>query len=215
MTDTTNPTNSELSPDNACSTETKPKKPQNYNDPRKHIASGTGARARRDRKLKDRTLDKLNPRQEQFCQLYSQHKLNNAECARRSGYSQKHAKIVANRLLKNPNIKRRIREIELEAGERNRVTLDEVISNLRTTHEAAFSSGSYAAAVRATELLGRYIGMFTDKVKVNHLGAILQTNDPDSAARQFDRFQRISNLVDNPTDEDAENRPQRFREKDE
>lgn len=164
------------------------------NDPRKHMKGGSGGAAKKAARLEERVIDKLSNRQEEFCQLYVQHSMNNAECARRVGYSDKHARVVANRLLKNPNIKRRIQELELEAGERNKVSLDEVISGLRTARDSAMSSGAYGPAVRATELLGRYIGMFSEKIDHKHIGLLLATNDPTAASQQLDRFNRISKL---------------------
>ncbi|MDR2175485.1 MAG: terminase small subunit [Synergistaceae bacterium] len=60
----------------------------------------------------------LNSRQERYCQEYTADpKRNQTRAAVRAGYSEKSARINASILMKNPNILRRIKELEREALE--------------------------------------------------------------------------------------------------
>jgi len=55
-----------------------------------------------------------------------------------------------------------IEELGVEAAERADLTIDSVLQNLREDRKAARAAGQYGPAVRADELLGKYLAMFTD-----------------------------------------------------
>jgi phage terminase small subunit len=68
---------------------------------------------------------KLSGRQERFCAEYiNDLKRNQRQAALRAGYSDKGAAVEASRMLKNPNILRRIKELEREALEEAGYSLD-------------------------------------------------------------------------------------------
>ncbi len=56
-------------------------------------------------------------------------------------------------------------ELGIEAAERADLTVDSVLKNLREDRKAARAAGQYGPAVRADELLGKYLAMFTDVSK--------------------------------------------------
>jgi len=60
----------------------------------------------------------------------------------------------------------RISQLQEAAAQRNEVTLDEVISMLRKSYEDAKAAKQHGPAVRAAELLGRYMGLFKDRLLV-------------------------------------------------
>ncbi len=83
----------------------------------------------------------------------------------RAGYSEKSARSAGGRLLRNPLMKAYIEELGVEAAERADLTIDSVLKNLREDRKAARAANQYGPAVRADELLGKYLAMFTDVSK--------------------------------------------------
>lgn len=74
--------------------------------------------------------NKLPKKQEKFCQEYVID-LNGTQAAIRAGYSENSANEQASRMLANVNIKERIKELQLELQERNKLKADDVINELR------------------------------------------------------------------------------------
>jgi phage terminase small subunit len=128
----------------------------------------------------------LNPKREKFCHLIVAGELTQKDCYTAAGYSGNQASHIAHRLLKLPEIKNRIAEIqesvaktvELNTG----VTKSWVIENLKDIVEKAKQdvevydkrgkpTGKYVfqgmVANRALELIGKEIGMFSDKLKLS------------------------------------------------
>lgn len=140
--------------------------------------SDEGLAKGRAKSTERRLSSRLLPRQEKFCQLMADASMTQTQALISAGYSAKNARSSANKLLANPKIQARIHELRIEAGKRNEVNLDEVIEGLRRARDEAESSGQYSAAIRATELLGKYLGMFSDKISVSSSGAgsALDTN---------------------------------------
>ena len=83
----------------------------------------------------------------------------------RAGYSEKSAQSAGSRLLRDPRMKAYIEELGVEAAERADLTIDSVLKNLREDRKAARAAGQFGPAVRADELLGKYLAMFTDVSK--------------------------------------------------
>ncbi len=80
----------------------------------------------------------------------------------RAGYSEKSARSAGGRLLREPRMKAFIAELGIEAAERADLTIDGVLKNLREDRDAARKAGQFGPAVRADELMGKYLAMFTD-----------------------------------------------------
>ena len=83
----------------------------------------------------------------------------------RAGYSKNGAQSGGSRLLRDPRIQAYIAELEAEATERAGLTVDGVLKNLREDRDAARKAGQYGPAVRADELMGKHLAMFTDVSK--------------------------------------------------
>ncbi len=67
--------------------------------------------------------------------------------------------------MREPRMKAFIAELGVEAAERADLTVDSVLKNLREDRKAARKAGQFGPAVRADELLGKYLAMFTDVSK--------------------------------------------------
>lgn len=104
---------------------------------------------------------------------------NGAAAAERAGYAKRGAKQRAHELLQLPEIKARIEELRAEQAKRTEITADYVLTRLRENVERAMQAeavydregkptGEYRydgnVANRALELLGKHLGMFTDRV---------------------------------------------------
>ena len=113
---------------------------------------------------------------------------NATQAAIRAGYSEHTAYSIGQRLMKDVSIQEAIRAGMDDRKERTRLTADYVIDNLREIAERCMQKspvmvkGEQATdeegrhiwtfdaknAIRALELLGRHMGMFTDKVNVQN-----------------------------------------------
>ena len=104
----------------------------------------------------------LTPRQQRFCQEYAID-LNATAAARRAGYSEKTVHVQGPRLLANVRVASRIAELQDEVAERNKLSVDGVVTNLAELRDEAVAAGQMGPAVRAQELIGRTIGAFVDR----------------------------------------------------
>ena len=101
----------------------------------------------------------MTPKQHSFAIEYLKD-LNATQAAQRAGYA--HPKVQGSQLLSHPAVKSQV-EIELESrSERVRVDVDWVITRLGL--EASSHSNNASVRVRALELLGRHLGVFTSEV---------------------------------------------------
>jgi phage terminase small subunit len=126
----------------------------------------------------------LTDKQEQFAQEYIID-LNATQAAIRAGYSEKTAGEQGSRLLKNVKVLTRIDELKQERAERNQLDQDWVLTRLRQISDRCVQAepvlkwdyeermlvetGEYqfdsVGANKATELIGKHLGMFKDKVE--------------------------------------------------
>lgn len=108
----------------------------------------------------------MNDKKQAFTEEYLKD-CNATQAAIRAGYSPHTAKQQGSRLLTNVDVRTRIGALQDQAAARNRVEIDEIIGKLRGAYDEAMGDGRYGAAVRAAELLGKHIGMFSDKVQAS------------------------------------------------
>ena len=127
---------------------------------------------------------KLNARQKYFCEFYVASG-NATESAIKAGYKEKYAGVNADKLLKNTNISKYIKEIT-EEHTNNRIAKAEEILEFLTatlrgevTEEVVVGGFGKSATekisknvdlkdrLKAAELLGKRYRLFTDKVEVD------------------------------------------------
>ena len=140
-------------------------------------------------------MDKLTVKQEKFAQcLFSG--MSQRE-AYKATYDAKNMKdnvidIAASKLFKNPKVTIRLEQLTDELKERNMVTVEWVLNKLKSVCERCMQeeavmtkdgdeyveSGVYkfehSGANKSLELLGKHLGMFTDKIE--HSGEIKMPN---------------------------------------
>ena len=111
----------------------------------------------------------LKPRQDSFCVHYttigSETYSHGTKAALAAGYSESSAHVTATKLLKQDAIRERIIELQAENMKRNLITVDKVLADLEHDKLLARKHNQYSVAKGCTELQGKYLAMFTDKMK--------------------------------------------------
>lgn len=100
--------------------------------------------------------------------------LNATQAAKRAGYSEKYANRQASQLLTVPEVQDAISRAMKERSERTGITADYVLYGIRDVAERSMDPEGYdaSAALRAFELLGKHLKLFTDKTETNLSGGL-------------------------------------------
>lgn len=126
---------------------------------------------------------KLTDKQEMFCKEYLVD-LNATRAAIRAGYSEKTAKDIACENLAKPYLQERIQELMANRAEKVTVTAENVLKSIldirdtstqkialtdKEGNETGYDMLDKNAALKANELLGKHLVLFTDKVESKNL----------------------------------------------
>ena len=109
---------------------------------------------------------KCNAKEDRFAREYVVD-LEKKNAAIRAGYAKKTAGAQATVLLSRPWVKDRIAELQAALAGRMDLTADGVVEQLMKDHKLAQEAGHHSAAVRATELLGKRLGLWIDRVRTD------------------------------------------------
>ena len=108
-----------------------------------------------------------NPRQEHFAQLVATGQ-SPAQAYAAAGYEEKTAYTCGPRLLKRPEVRSRVTELQQTAAQtsvsRAALSRDFVVRELMDNALKAKENHEWPASNRALELLGRELGMFVERV---------------------------------------------------
>jgi phage terminase small subunit len=124
---------------------------------------------------------RLNLRQRAFvCEYLID--LNATQAALRAGYSQKTAGSLGHELLKKPEIEAAISEAMKDRQQRTLITADKVLTDIELIKSDAMRTKvgndgnaemiNHGAALRACELQGKHLQLWTEKSVVEHRGAV-------------------------------------------
>ena len=114
--------------------------------------------------LKDKNGRRLTKRQKEFCEYFIQSDtLNVAEAMKKAGYSAITIDKKSYDMLRNPLVAQYIERLQNARRTRMRIDSDEVIRRLIRIATKAEDESEYHAALRALELLGKHLQLFTDK----------------------------------------------------
>lgn len=115
----------------------------------------------------------LTLKQEAFCQAYLENGGNGSE-AYRSAYSVSKMKpdaiaVEASRLLVNPNVALRVKELRAAIEERHQITMDDLIGELEEARSQAIGLNvpQLSVAVSATMGKAKMLGFLSDKVELS------------------------------------------------
>jgi phage terminase small subunit len=110
-------------------------------------------------------MQMLTPKRQAFVQHYVLTG-NSTEAAKLAGYSARSARTEGSRLLTNAAVRE---AVEVERGrlrERSDLQADDVIQGLRKIAED--ESAPHSARVQSWKILGQHLGMFTERIQVEH-----------------------------------------------
>lgn len=105
----------------------------------------------------------MTAKQEAFAIEYLKDK-NATQAAIRAGYSAKTARSIACEMLARPDIQEFVRAKQDEARKNATVTVDGIVDQLREIASNVLAKDS--DRIRALELIGKYLGMFTERVEM-------------------------------------------------
>lgn len=132
--------------------------------------------------------DGLTAKQERFCIEYMKD-LNKEKAYIRAGYSGSPQGNVS-RLFNKPVVQKRIAELQRMKFEEAKLTVSKVEESLIRIAENAEAEGRYSAAIRAWELLGKYLGMFDQRLEVT----VHSDKTEEELDAEIDRLQRMVHL---------------------
>lgn len=112
--------------------------------------------------------EELTPKQARFVEEYLLD-LNAAAAARRAGYSEKNADSIAAQLLSKAKVFEAVQNAVAARSAKAEITAEYVLENLKRLSERCMSEKEFApsAAARALELLGKHLGLFSDRVELS------------------------------------------------
>jgi phage terminase small subunit len=135
----------------------------------------------------------LSSKQEEFCNQYLVD-LNATQSAVRSGYTETTARANCGRMLADPKVKARIDELKVERIKRTQIEVDEVIDRLLRVADKSEDEGDWHASLRAIELLGKHLAMFSDKTKIQIENPFAAGQSDEDIKRDTINFARIAGL---------------------
>lgn len=115
-----------------------------------------------------------------FCENYvGDCNLNATEAARKAKYKNPH--VISAQLMDKPEIKAYIQRLLDESAMRSRLTADYVLAMIVSTLEKAYADNDHKIVLKASELLGKHLKLFTDvqehKFTVNEMGKVVIEHD--------------------------------------
>jgi len=113
-----------------------------------------------------RNDSKLTERQKMFCKEYIID-LNATQASIRAGYSEKTAKQIGSENLSKPYLQEEIARLMKSREERVKLTADKVLEDIERVRTLAEGSEQYSVSLKASELQGKHLAMFTDKQQIN------------------------------------------------
>lgn len=128
-------------------------------------------------------MKRLTPKQKKFVEAYvavGQHSYGNgSEAARVAGYKGdgEQLKVQGSKLLTYPHVKREVARFTQAATQRVNITIDKVLNDLEEVRVGALADRKWSAAAKASELQGKYLKMFVDRIE--HTVAIEELPDEE------------------------------------
>jgi len=132
---------------------------------------------------------KLTPKQEMFCKEYLVD-MNATQAAIRAGYSEATAYSIGQENLKKPELAQYVQSLMDKRSEAVEITAQNILNDILETRKAAAAEGKHSDRLRANELLGKHLKMFTDKVEHSgrvELGSILEEINGSSSGLPTDQ----------------------------
>ena len=133
----------------------------------------------------------LTPTQLRLCEEYLKD-LNAKQAALRAGMPMAWALKHSSSELRKPHIAAHLDLLQKERAARTRISIDLVVRRLLRIATTAEEGNKLPEAIRALELLGKHLAMFTEKVDATFHNPFSSGDTPDAIKRDFDRLMRIA-----------------------
>ena len=141
----------------------------------------------------------MTDRQWAFCRRYVKQGFTNGTGAYRHVFpnckSDLAAESASSRMLRNVKVSAYLSEVQARASEEVQVDANYVLEGLKEEAERLGEGSSHSARVRALELIGKHLGMFTDKRAEEHGGEPEEAQTPERAARLWAMLQQIKSVA--------------------
>ena len=137
--------------------------------------------------------DVLTPKEKIFCIEYV--KLLNARAAAGiAGYGASYTRSKATQILKRPRVIKEIERLRAAASASTSVTPADILRRIDKIARKAEDGADSANALRALEMMGRHLGMFTDKheSKVTIDNPFKSGNDEETLTKDTSRLAKIA-----------------------
>lgn len=134
----------------------------------------------------------LTPLEEAFCANFVE-LLDAKAAALKAGYSATTARKTIFELMRRPGIQKRLSELRLEVIKKVGLEKRDILYRLARIAEKAEREGRYADALRALELLGKNLAMWTEKTDLT-INPFATGEAPEDLARDTARLLRIAKL---------------------
>jgi len=108
----------------------------------------------------------LTAKQKMFCKEYLID-LNATQACIRAGYSKKTARSLGCENLTKPYIQQEVQRLKAIREKKVGLTAEKVLTDIERVREKAEGSEQYTVSLKASELQGKHLAMFTDKHKVD------------------------------------------------
>lgn len=139
---------------------------------------------------------KLSVRRKKFCEIYAkQKKPSPATAYQKAGYKIKNrttASVAASRLLKIVQIQEYIAYLRKPAVKEAMLTAKGIIKNISRISKKAEAASKFSSALRGEELKGRFLGIFTDNVRVIHKGVDLSELSDEELQKEREKYHKIN-----------------------
>lgn len=112
--------------------------------------------------------------------------LNATQAAIRAGYSARTAHVAGYNLLRKPGVAEAVRKGLQERAEKLHLSGEDVLSSIVDIRGKAVTGGNLTQALKANELLGKHLKLFTDRVE--HTG-------PDGGPLEFSDLELSNRLL--------------------
>lgn len=116
---------------------------------------------------------KTTPKQEKFCQNIAKG-MTHSEAYKKAYNPPKMSKeaiwVEAHRTLKSPNVSLRVKELQEQQEEELKYTVKDSFVNLELAQSEALNQGNIQAYLKAEELKGKLLGLYTEKRDIDIKG---------------------------------------------
>jgi len=108
----------------------------------------------------------LTAKQKMFCKEYLVD-LNATQACIRAGYSKKTARSLGCENLTKPYIQQEVQRLKAIREKKVGLTAEKVLTDIERVREKAEGSEQYTVSLKASELQGKHLAMFTEKHQVD------------------------------------------------